>query len=76
MSSDALIELLRPEEVLDLVLHYVQSKDIQLVEWNVLLHRRMNVPRIVSVIRPLLPFLSLSERPFVGLFFSCSRQRF
>jgi len=44
-------DLLHPEEVLDLVLHssYVQSKDIQLVEWNLLLHRRMNVPRIVSV---------------------------
>lgn len=76
MSSDALVDLLRPEEVLDLVLHYVQSEDVQLVEWNILLHRRMNVPRIVSVIRPLLPFLSLSERSFVELFFSCPRQRF
>jgi hypothetical protein len=34
MSSDALVSLLRPEEVLDLVLHYVQSKDMQLVEWK------------------------------------------
>jgi len=49
MSSDALIDsdLRRPpEEVLDHVLHYMQSEDI---EWSILLHRRMNVPRIVSV---------------------------
>ena len=75
MSSDALIDLLRPEG-LDLVLHYVQSEDIQLVEWSILLHRRMNVPRIVSVTRLLLPFRLLSERTFVELFFSCSRRRF
>ena len=74
--SDALIDLLRPEEVLDLVLHYVQSEDIQLVEWSILLHRRMNVPRIVSVTRLLLPFRPLSEHTFVELFFSCSRRRF
>lgn len=77
MSSDALIDLLRPpEEVLDLVLHHVQSNDIQLVEWNILLHRRMKVPRIVSVTRLLIPFPPLSERTFVELFFSCSRPRF
>ncbi len=73
---DALVALLRPEEVLDLVLHYVQSKDIQLVEWNILLHRRMNVPRIVPVTRLPLPFCPLSEHTFVESFFSCSRRRF
>lgn len=79
---DALVALLRPEEVLDLVLHYVQSKDIQLVEWNILLHRRMNVPRIVSVTRLPLPFCppqgppSQAEHTFVESFFSCSRRRF
>ena len=75
MSSDALKDHLRPEEMLDIVIHYVQSENIQLVEWNVLLHRRMNVPRIVSVTRLLPPFRFLSERTFVGLFFSCSRRR-
>src|SRR5260221_1017628 len=80
--SDALVALLRPEEVLDLVLHYVQSKDIKLVEWNILLHRRMNVPRIVSVTRLPLPFCppqgppSQAEHTFVESFFSCSRRRF
>jgi len=49
MSSNALIDLYRPEELLDFALHYVQSEDIQLVEWNISLHRRMNVPRIISV---------------------------
>jgi len=51
MSSNALIDsdLRRPpEEVLDHVLHYMQSEDIQLVEWSILLHRQINVPRIVS----------------------------
>ena len=76
MSSDPLKDHLRPEEMLDIVIHYVQSENIQLVEWNVLLHRRMNVPRIVSVTRILPPFRSLSERTFVELFFSCSRRRF
>ena len=67
MSSDALIDLHRPpEEVLDRVLHYVQSEDIQLVEWSILLHRWMNIPHIVSVTCLLLPFSRpLSEHTFV-----------
>ena len=78
MSSDALIDLHRPqEEVLDHVLHYVQSEDMQLIKWSMLLHRWMNVPHIVSVTHLLPPFsCPLSERTFVDLFFSCSQQRF
>jgi len=41
---------LPPEEVLDIALHHMQNEGIELVEWNILLHLRMNVPRILSVI--------------------------
>ena len=47
---------LPPEEVLDIVLHHMQNEGIELVEWNILLHLRMNVPRILSVIHILLYF--------------------
>ncbi|KAH9959319.1 hypothetical protein BC827DRAFT_1214348 [Russula dissimulans] len=43
-------------EVVDIIVHKIQSEGIQLVEWHVLLHsRRMNVPRILSDYSFLIP---------------------
>jgi len=35
-------------EVVDIIAHKIQGDGIQFVEWHVLLHLRMNVPRILS----------------------------
>lgn len=38
-----------PAEVVDIVLHALQSAGFQLIEWRALLYRRMKVPILVKV---------------------------
>jgi hypothetical protein len=54
MSSQPLTDL-SLEEILDTALQKIQSEGIEPVEWFPLLHRRMDVPRVVTVSQQGLP---------------------